>query len=141
MKGEISLDDYDSLNDFLFYKYMCEERNEKIQKSFLESIGVPIKGNLKIKNQKLAPEIINHKPCIFDFVGETKDNLINIELQQQKTADFNEIIVYYLNKLSNLKKGKSYKETKDIFVVAIVNFNMNKLANYKHKYKLSTQKS
>lgn len=140
MLGKVSLDNYDSLNDFMFYKYMCEEGNEKLQKSFLESIGVTIKGNLKIKNQKLAPEIINHKTCIFDFVAETKDSLINIELQQQKTRDFNERVVYYMNKLTNLKKGNSYKETRNIVLIAIVNFNMNKLPNYKHIYKLINTK-
>lgn len=139
-KEEITLENYDSLNDYLFYKYMCEEGNEELQKSFLESIGVAIKGNLKIKNQKLAPEIINHKTCILDFVAESDDSLINIELQQQKTTDFNERIVFYMNKLSNLTKGRNYKEAKNIIMISIVNFKMNELPNYKHTYKLINTK-
>ena len=43
-KGKVTLDNYNSLNDYLFYKYICEEGNEKQQKTFLKAIGVPIKG-------------------------------------------------------------------------------------------------
>jgi len=69
---EITLDNYNSLNDYLFFKYMCEDGNEKLQKTFLKAIGVPIKEELNIKNETIAPEIINRKKCILDFLKSRK---------------------------------------------------------------------
>ena len=43
-EDKVTLNNYNSLNDYLFYKYICEEGNEKQQKTFLKAIGVPIKG-------------------------------------------------------------------------------------------------
>jgi len=134
MGKELTLDNYNSLNDLLFYKYMCDEGNQKQQEIFLEAIGVPVKGNLKILSSTLVPEIINNKKCILDFLGETNDSYINIELQQKKTSDFNERIAYYMNKIAHLRKGKFYTEYKNVVLISIVNFKMNKLPNYKHEY-------
>ena len=88
MVEEVNLENYNSLNDFLFFKYMCEKGNEKQQKTFLEAIGVPIKGKLRCKDQTLPADTISQKKCILDFQGETDDSLINIELQQNETIDF-----------------------------------------------------
>ena len=141
MVKKISLINYNSLNDFLFYKYLCEEGNEKQQKIFLEAIGVPIKGNLKIISQTISPDTIDNKKCILDFLGETNDTFINIELQQNETSDFNERIAYYMNRIAKLKKGKEYTEFKDVVLISIVNFNMNDLPNYKHEYMFINSKN
>jgi predicted transposase/invertase (TIGR01784 family) len=125
----------------LFYKYICEKGNENQQKCFLNSIGVTIKGDLNILKATIAPEIINKKKCILDFLTETDDTLINIELQQEKTEDFNERIIYYMGKITILEKGKIYTEFKKIVLISIINYNMNKIPNYKHKYKMINTKN
>ena len=135
-EDKVTLNNYNSLNDYLFYKYMCEKGNEKQQKTFLKAIGVPIKGELNIQNKTIAPEIINRKKCILDFLAETDDTLINIELQQQNTSDFKDRIAYYLSKLTRLDKGSFYNIFKKVLIVAIVKFKMNDLPHYKQEYKI-----
>jgi predicted transposase/invertase (TIGR01784 family) len=138
---DVTLDNYSSLNDFLFYKYMCEDGNQKQQKTFLKSLGVPVKGDLNILNETLVPMVFNDKKCILDFFAETDDTLINIELQQEKTVDFNERMVYYMSKITRLKKGKIYTEVKKLVLISITNFKMNELPYYKHKYRVINTKN
>ena len=76
MTEKITLKNYNSLNDFLFFKYMCEEDNQKQQINFLKAIGVPIKGKLKVRNQTIPGDTITTKKCILDFFGETNDSFI-----------------------------------------------------------------
>ena len=97
MVEEVTLDNYNVLNDFLFFKYICETGNEKQQITFLKAIGVNIKGNLRIIGPTIHPKTIKNKKSILDFFAETSDSYINIELQQKKTFDFNERIAYYMN--------------------------------------------
>lgn len=133
------LNNYDSLNDFMFYKYMCEEGNEKQQKIFLQSLGINIKGDLLIKSERVPPDIEGNKERILDFIAETEDKtLINIELQVRNTKDFNNRIVYYLTRLADtsLKRGENYNNIKKVIVIAIVNYKMNELQNYSHIYQL-----
>ena len=118
---EVTLDNYNSLNDCLFYKYMCEEGNELQQKIFLESLGIEVKGKLNILNERIAPELINRKTCILDFLAETDDTLINIELQQEFTDDFIQRIIYYMGKLIRLYKGNQYNLFRDVIVISIIN--------------------
>ena len=74
------------------------------------------------------------KKSILDFLSETDDSFIHIELQQNDTSYFDERVTYYLTKIARLKKGKEYKEFKNVISIIIVNFNMNKLPNYKHEF-------
>jgi hypothetical protein len=85
-KEEVTWDNNNSLNDFLFYKYMCEKGNEKQQKSFLKSIGVSIKGDLSILNEAIAPEIIKDKKCILDFLAETDDTINQCRITTRKNS-------------------------------------------------------
>ena len=95
-----------------------------------------IKGELNIQNETIAPEIINRKKCILNFLTETDDTLINIELQQQDTADFKDRLTYYMSKLTQLEKGKYYNVFKKVLIIAIVNFKMNNIPYYKQEYKI-----
>ncbi|KZX16564.1 PD-(D/E)XK nuclease family transposase [Methanobrevibacter cuticularis] len=143
IKNKLSLDNYNSLNDFIFFKYLCEKGNEKQQRTFLEALGIIIKDDFKIKNQKIAPEIIGNKTCILDFIAEDGNNtIINIELQLQNTKDFKNRLIYYLCRLmiDSLNKGENYNKIKKIIVIAIVNFNMNKSPYYHNVYRLINEK-
>ena len=71
-----------------------------------------------------------------DFLAETDDTLINIELQQQNTSDFKDRIAYYLSKLTRLDKGSFYNIFKKVLIVNIVKFKMNDLPHYKQEYKI-----
>ncbi|MCL2115650.1 MAG: Rpn family recombination-promoting nuclease/putative transposase [Methanobrevibacter sp.] len=136
MKEKVTLDNYDVLNDYLFYKYFCEEGNETMRKTFLESIGVPIKGDLETIDQTLYPQIIENKKCILDYLGETDDSFINIEMQQKRTGDFFERIFFYMCTVVKLKKGKKYTKLKKAIFVSIVNFKVNDFPEYMYRYML-----
>ena len=133
---EVTLENYNPLNDYLFYKYICEKGNELQQKTFFEAIEIEIKGKIKVQNKAIAPELINKKECVLDYLGETEDSLINIELQQFKTSDFNNRLAYYSSKLTRLEKGRNYDMFKNVIIVSIVNFKINDSQKYKHEYKI-----
>ncbi|MCL2116235.1 MAG: Rpn family recombination-promoting nuclease/putative transposase [Methanobrevibacter sp.] len=136
MKKKVTLDNYDILNDYLFYKYFCERGNEILRKTFLKAIEVPVKGDLKTIDQTLYPPIIENKKCILDYLGETEDSLINVEMQQEKTGDYFERVFFYMCALVFLKGGMDYTKIKKVFLISIVNFKVNDFPEYIHRYKL-----
>jgi predicted transposase/invertase (TIGR01784 family) len=141
MVKKVTLENYDSLNDLLFFKYMLEKGNEKQLKTFLEAIGVEIKGKFKVTNPTLPPDRLSDKKCILDCLCETNDTLINIELQQKETTDFIERMMFYMAKNAKLIKGKEYTEFKNVILIIIANFNINDFPKYKQEFLLINSES
>lgn len=88
-KDKPTLENYEAMDDFLFFKYMGEEGNELQQKGLLEALGITIEGKIKPMNPKISPHNKKGKTSILDCYIETDcDKRINIEVQRQEVEDF-----------------------------------------------------
>ena len=127
-----TLENYNAMDDFLFFKYMGEEGNEKQQKGLSEALGISITGKIKSINPKVPPDNKEGKTSILDCYIETENAKIDIEAQRQEVEDFMEKIIAYVIKMliTSLKKGKNYSIMKKAIAIIICDFNFLKSPLY-----------
>ncbi|MDD6827837.1 MAG: Rpn family recombination-promoting nuclease/putative transposase [Oscillospiraceae bacterium] len=82
--------------------------------------------NVRIKNPELTPSCYEGKLTRLDILLELYDDVINIEMQVSKTADYKDRSLFYWARVYNdaLKEGQSYNESKKCICINILNFTM-----------------
>ena len=141
---KISLENYDVMEDCLFFKILGEVGNELQQKGLLEALGIKIYGKIRVLDPKIAEEIIESKTSILDCHIKTNcGKLIDIEMQKARPTDFIEKIMAYMGKMvtSTLLKGKNYLTMNEVISVIITDFNFLKSPLYHNLISLRTNNS
>ena len=107
--------------DYVFKRIFGEKGDEDILMSLINSIfkGNPIIKELELLNTEYPKEGFNSKGCQFDILAKTDDGtIVNIEMQYRVTANIEDRIVYYSDRLnvSGLSKGEEYGTKKVISI-------------------------
>ena len=124
---------YPATNDVIFKSLFIRKPN--LLKGFLSAVlEIPRNEivNLTIRNTELLPDVYDGKFPRLDILLETKERLINIEMQNAKTEDYKERVLFYWAEMypRELDKGKSYNAAPAGVCINIMNFNMFSCEEY-----------
>ena len=88
--------------DIIFKKVFGDEKNEDIIAAFISSLLEIPRESIKkiyIENVELPPEQLDQKFSRLDLRLDIDGRLVNIEMQVNREADFNERTLFYWSKL------------------------------------------
>ena len=88
--------------------------------------------NVRIKNPELTPSCYEGKLTRLDILLELYDDVINIEMQVSKTADYKDRSLFYWARVYNdaLKEGQSYNESKKCICINILIVNEKNIFSF-----------
>ena len=114
-------------NDVIFKKLFTDNREVLI--SFLSAaVNIPVEDirDIHINNPEIAPNITDGKLSRLDILLSTKDRNINIEMQNAKTTDYRERVLFYWAKMyaEPLKTGQRYSELNQSLSINILDYVM-----------------
>ncbi|MCL2687812.1 MAG: Rpn family recombination-promoting nuclease/putative transposase [Methanobrevibacter sp.] len=141
-KEGFTVDTYNSMEDFWFSVYMVGEDNKTQQRGLLETLGIDIEGNIISVDTKMPPDIEGKKGSFFDcHLKTTCDKKIIIEVQQNRTSDFEARLLTYGSKMitSSIQKGENYDKAKKAIVIAICDFKFLKSPLYHNIFTINNK--
>ena len=125
--------------NFLKFAY---KGNEDVLADFLESIlNVKIE-KLEVKNPEMMKNSREEKLGVLDIKVETKENIIDLEMQLEDEENIEEREATYMGKLlsEQLEVGDGYKRLKKSVVIFITNFNKYETNTYHNVAKMRFEK-
>ena len=142
-RGEGNIRTISKFSFLLDKKIFSKKGNEDILKDFLEAIlNIKIE-KIEIKNPELTKTTKKEKTAILDIKVETKNKIIDVEMQMKNEGDIPERITAYLGKLvsNQLEPGDKYKKLKETIIIFILNFNLYKRNSYHNIAKMRFEKT
>jgi len=120
-------------NDVIFKKLFTD--NKEVLQSFISSaIGIPYDdiSDIYVKNPELAPNITDGKLSRLDILLTAGGSNINIEMQNAKTTDYKERVLFYWAKMYSepLKTGQRYSSLDRSISINILDYRMFECEEY-----------
>ena len=128
--------------DYVFKRVFAYKGNEDVLADFLESIlNVKIE-KLEVKNPEMMKNSREEKLGVLDIKVETKENIIDLEMQLEDEENIEEREATYMGKLlsEQLEVGDEYKKLKKSVVIFITNFNKYETNTYHNVAKMRFEK-
>ena len=128
--------------DYVFKRVFAYKGNEDVLADFLESIlNVKIE-KLEVKNPEMMKNSREEKLGVLDIKVETKENIIDLEMQLEDEENIEEREAAYMGKLlsEQLEVGDEYKKLKKSVVIFITNFNKYETNTYHNIAKMRFEK-
>ena len=128
--------------DYVFKRVFAYKGNEDVLADFLESIlNVKIE-KLEVKNPEMMKNSREEKLGVLDIKVETKENIIDLEMQLEDEENIEEREATYMGKLlsEQLEVGDEYKKLKKSVVIFITNFNKYETNTYHNIAKMRFEK-
>ena len=114
--------------DIIFKRIFGNEKNDKIISAFIEDLLEMKRGTIQkieINNVELPPEELDKKFSRLDLKMHIDNQIVNIEMQVNYEAGFNDRTMFYWSKLysEELASGEEYYDLKKTICINIINFN------------------